>query len=153
MNTQDLFDKIIAKHHSYYADEPDGMLRPMIIFEAATGKIEVVPVSFDGEEEKQMLCHRLRLMFSLLDVQRYVFFSESWAASYKDMNEVHNGLMPSERPDRVEVIMTVAADKTGTKIGSTLELVRNPESELVTSLRPYEIDATSFTGRFAELLG
>lgn len=151
METRELLDTVVEKHRQYFKDSPDGMLQPMFIVESPEG-LQVIAVEFGDEQEKQILCARMRLMFKLLGVERYAFFSESWAASYKDMDELDGGKMPSQRPDRVEIIMTVAADKSGTKLGSTLEMVRG-ESGGVIDLKPWgAADGVDFAGRFSELL-
>jgi hypothetical protein len=150
MNTQELLDKIVEGHQRFYTQNPNGELTPMFIVEVEE-ELRVISVFFSNEYEKRAICQNMRLMFDELGVERYVFFSESWASSYKNEKDWDGKMMPSQDPNRVEIIMTVAADRSGLKIGNTLEMVRG-ESGGIIRLVPWGLEGQILAGRFSEIL-
>jgi len=63
----------------------------------------------DGEERKHVL-NAVRSAFQEKGVVRYVVISEAWLAQYRNEAAFRKSGMPSQRPDRKEVIVAAAVE-------------------------------------------
>jgi len=146
-----LLEIVVEQHKSFFAqaETQHQSLSPMFIAIKADGSAEQYLVDIENEQQKQMLCDQLSEHFKSTNVQYYAFFTEAWAAIYQDRQM---NVQPSKREDRTEIVLTIVADNEGNKLGSTLEMVRDWNTNRVVELKEYEMNATAFSGRFAELL-
>lgn len=131
--------------------------RPMIIAVCKNG--DIVPVmamlAFD-EAMKDQFADHMRGLLHQWRAERYVFISEAWLAEI-DTTKDDPGwehLPPSQRNDRKEIMMLVAADRKKTK-ERMLEMVRDWTTGCVTELKAdpkRDEAAASMGGRFSTLL-
>jgi hypothetical protein len=112
----------------------------------------VAPVIWRDEAEKSAILARLRMLMKQEGIVAYSMVSEAWAAVQpKDWKPgMPDGPMPSERPDRKEVVIAIAADKTRA-ISRSWDIVRGEAGSIVKlELSPLAPDRQQ--GRMAELL-
>lgn len=150
-----LLDYHTTMLRGYWLDEerePDDQYAPMIVCVCGNG--DVVPIvasgAFGNEGDKDSFAKFMRERMKEWGVVRYVFMSEAWVARMNDQSDVT--LMPSERPDREEVMILVAADQEQAK-SRTLIMQRDWSTGLVTDLISDPIaEGADLGGRFATLL-
>jgi hypothetical protein len=137
-------------------------LRPMVIACCANGDVvPLVNVGLFDADEKDAWADMCRKVFKEWNVKHYGLIVEAWAATPRADDLTlsgglkENAMRPSERDDRVEVVMITAEDRRGRTKGRTLEIVRDYATGKVADLRPILEDIgeeAMLRGRFASLL-
>ena len=77
-----------------------------------TNKHVLIATPWNDDHEKDIVVKGLRRMFAANQVKRYAFIVEAWVAEVKTLD----GPRPSEHPDRREVLMIHAEDRSGESI-------------------------------------
>ena len=119
------------------------------------GQVLDIITPFVGEDSKQTVATVMRGLMGSIDAIRYGFMSESWMVSVKDKSQI-DGRPPSERDDRIEVLVVVCSDGEQSKMRA-YELIRDWDSGSVTELKLLESmssdeEGSRVEGRFANLL-
>jgi hypothetical protein len=127
-------------------------LLPVFLLITADGEAMLAPTPWGDEDDKAFMLSVLRTMMKAKNVVRYSMVSEAWAArqpaDWKPGQDL--GPMPSERPDRKEVVIAVAADKDHT-ISRSWDIVRGESGTIVKLvLSPWTPDQQQ--GRMGSLL-
>lgn len=142
----------------YKTAKADQQHLPMIVCVCRDGTIApVVAVdAFTNDERKSEFFTFMRGKMQEWNVVRYITMVEAWVAtaSTKDEDAYLNDYTPSQRADRKECFVMVAADKDRA-IGRMMILKRNPHSGRVNRVEE-DADlkdmAHKMGGRFSELL-
>lgn len=142
--TWDMASRYIAKHH-------DREWMPQFVAETATGERTVFLTPWRDEADKVATLLMLGLTFRAKGIKRYVLSSEAWMA--KDVGEPSaNFVMPSKRPDRMEVLQCIGVDpEAGEIMQYHAPIIRVGKRRRVgeRNVAPY----ACFSGRMTELLG
>jgi hypothetical protein len=111
----------------------------------------LMPAPWRDDDEKRFMLAAARDIMKDKRIVRYSVVSEAWSAIQpKDWKRgMPEGPAPSERPDRKEIVIAIAADKTTAK-SRAWDIVRGEGGSIV-DLRRDE-DVVSQGGRMAELL-
>jgi hypothetical protein len=104
------------------------------------------------ENEKRILLKAVRGIMKDKRVTRYSMVSEAWTAAQPKgwKPGMPQGPLPSDRPDRKEVVIAIAADKATAK-SRVWDIVRG-EGGSVVDLRLDKDGLTGLEGRMTELL-
>ena len=132
-------------------DMKEAELTPTFVM-IADGETLFAPTPWRGERDKAMYLGALRALMKERGVTRYSMVSEAWTAKQPEgwKPGMPQGPLPGDRPDRKEVVIAIAADKTNTK-SRTWDIVRG-ESGAVVELRLDKADLRDLSGRMGELL-
>jgi|HubBroStandDraft_6_1064221.scaffolds.fasta_scaffold753868_2 hypothetical protein len=125
-------------------------LLPTFLMIAAEENI-LMPAPWGDEIEKKVLLRAAREIMKAKGVSRYSMVSEAWTAKQPEgwKPGMPQGPLPSDRPDRKEVVIAIAADKTATK-SRLWDIVRG-EGGTIVDLR-LDQAAQDLGGRMGELL-
>jgi hypothetical protein len=132
----------------------DEVLTPTWTMVTVKGQLVVFATPFDGGDGyKDIIAEAMKKFMTEAKVVRYSFISEAWAASpLKEEWDKGDRRPPSEREDRIEVVLITVADKSGSWV-RTLEMVRDWETGKVIELKQQkEFKDEAHEGRFANLL-
>lgn len=140
-------------------NDSDRSFMPMLLAVCANGDVAPIGVGISMDENtKDMFVSKMREMFKTWGVVRYGFVSECWVATYQGTPDQPGRIMPSEHPDREEIMSIVVADLEGTVEARVLKMVRDEKgivSDLILDEEKSKMsggNGTSFGGRFASLL-
>jgi hypothetical protein len=124
-----------------------GCIAPMFFGEDAEGQCTILFALFKNDSEKDATAAKVRETFRKKNVIRYVFCSEAWAL----VVPTPTGQLPrpSQHPDRVEVVIVEAEDKSGQNLTAHMPIKR--KGDAVTLGEP-EYFGDVGSGRFAGLL-
>ncbi|MGA8159119.1 MAG: hypothetical protein WB822_23525, partial [Rhodoplanes sp.] len=112
-------------------------------FECVTdGESFEVPASWPDRRAKAAAYAALRDSFRRRGVNRYVFASEAWAGKTP-------GLLPTDDPDRGELVCVIAVERNGPRRYASAEITRNGETA---TLGPWEVKGESSPSWLLELL-
>jgi hypothetical protein len=140
----DIASQYIAKHH-------DREWVSQFVAETASGERMIFITPWRNEGEKAALLIMLGLTFREKGVKRYVLSCEAWMAQY-DGPPSDDLVMPSKRPDRIEILQCIGVDpEAGEILQYHAEITRVGKRRKLGERRvaPYN----SFSGRMTELLG
>jgi len=135
-------------------------LMPMTILFDADGGTHVVPGLFSDDEAKDAYAMAVRLIADRVGAVAVMTAVEAFIskASRRDMNDdgtVRSGRMPSERPDRDEVVL-ITVESAGQAPRMWCGEIRNPKGSrnLRRELGEWESfgEGATFSGRFANIL-
>lgn len=133
--------------------DPESTLQPCWSLVNNRGNTAIIVTPFtDGERSKEMAALALRVTMKATGTIRYTFACEAWMANVRP-GEQWDNRMPSQRDDRIEVVMINGADAERSLMKSW-EIVRG-DTGAVVDLKPHwtqEEGVTSSSGRFANLL-
>lgn len=119
-----------------------GTVSPVWIIDKPDGSA-IVHGEFYGDETKDAAAAAIRQQFGAA-ATRIIFISEAWV---RVMKGPHDGIPPSEHPDRIEIIHLMAEDRGGKQV-SIHRVIDRSSGEA--KLLPPEVDEYSFIGgRFA----
>jgi hypothetical protein len=126
-------------------------LLPTFLMIAAEENI-LMPARWGDEAEKRLILRAAREIMKEKGVTRYSMVSEAWTAKQPEgwKPGMPQGPLPSDRPDRKEVVIAIAADKTVTK-SRMWDIVRG-EGGSVVDLRLDQAALQDLSGRMGELL-
>jgi hypothetical protein len=145
MTLREFLDTHIAAIRLTFAAQ--GTIAPMFFGEDASGQCTVLLAAFENDAEKDAAAARVRVAFRDKNVIRYVFCSEAWALVVPSKTSPIP--RPSRHPDRIEVVIVEAEDKSGKNLSAHMPIER--KGETVTLGKPeYFGDVSS--GRFVGLL-
>ena len=132
-------------------DMKEAELMPTFVM-IADGETLFAPTPWRDEKDKARYLGALRAMMKKRGVTRYSMVSEAWTAKQPEgwKPGMPQGPLPGDRPDRKEVVIAIAADKTNAK-SRTWDIVRG-ESGAVVELRLDTASLRELGGRMAELL-
>jgi hypothetical protein len=119
----------------------------MLFGEDAEGQCTILFALFKNDSEKDATVAKVRETFRKKNIIRYMFCSEAWALTVP----TPTGPLPrpSQHPDRVEVVIVEAEDKSGGSM--TAHMLIHRKGDAVTLGEPeYFGDVSS--GRFVGLL-
>ena len=144
---QELFD-LAAKNAARLFQE-SGEVLPM--WHAVMGNDEhtLISTPWRDDTEKDIAMDMLRRFFREAKVKRYVFIVEAWIAHVQTQREVTEGPRPSEHPDRREVLMINAEDRSGESIIGQYFILRpehGPPTLSPLKVQPYEHTAGRMVG-------
>lgn len=131
----------------------DAELLPTWVMATAKGQVVVMATPFDGEWSKDLIGTVVRKFMREANVVRYAFTSEAWMAKpTKESWDAGDRRPPSEREDRVEIVMIIAADREDFTL-NTYQIEREASGQ-ITALSPMEQDGKmeGFSGRFTNML-
>lgn len=94
------------------------------------GAIKSVTTPFQNESDKLEALIVLRAMMRQLGVIQYSFLSEAWAAAENHTSARAQDIRPSERSDRIEVVVATASDGVVTTI-KLWGIVRNEAGKVI----------------------
>lgn len=135
----------------YIAKHQDREWAPQFIAETATGERMMFLTPWRNEADKAATLIMLGLTFREKGVKRYVLSCEAWAAQY-DGPLGDDLVMPSKRPDRIEILQCIGVDpEAGEILQYQAEIIRVGKRRKLgeRTVAP----CNSFSGRMTELLG
>lgn len=101
----------------------NGGVPPIWIVQLPDGALTPIPTLWSNTEEKCVMLDALRRLFVDIGVCRYVFMVEAWTVEMR-FEPPTNIPVPSEHPDRVEVVMLLAEDDEGGHRGVSRRIIR-----------------------------
>ena len=158
MTDTDRLDKLVAlavEHaERVLIGIPDASILPSFVLEREDGATAIIATPWSSERDKELTVHALRATMRESGVVRYSFICEAWMAVAPPGTESKSRLadheMPSNRPDRVEVVIISASDSKEVR-SAMLRIVRG-EAGTVVRLDRDRAEAKHVKGRFADLL-
>jgi hypothetical protein len=134
--------------------QPGASILPSFVVETGDGQLAIIATPWTNERDKQITVLALRATMRKAGVVRYSFISEAWMAIAEPGTEHKTRLadheMPSNRPDRVEVVIISASDAKEVR-SAMLRIIRG-EAGTVVRLDRDQADAKNVQGRFVDLL-
>ena len=157
---QELFDIAAENAARMFNESDDHEVLPM--WHAVFGNDEHVLIAtpWSNDHEKDTVVKGLRKMFAAEQVKRFAFIVEAWTAQVTQPENVtkaqkayleYDGPRPSEHPDRREVLMITAEDRSGESIMGWYYILRPEHGP--PKLSPLEVMSTdNMAGRMMGLL-
>jgi hypothetical protein len=151
MSVDELLDRAIDyARFILVGDDKDAELFPAFFVQYDNGQPDtMVSTPWDGEDEKVTVIRAMRHMLKVTQAHSYWFVSEAWMANEDARHPT--GLMPSQREDKREVVITNAYDRRGGKM-RMYDIQRGPDGAITDLVADPHNDETSFSGRLANLL-
>ena len=127
-----LHDLVAAMHLDYYRmGDPDRRI-DMMLCAAKRGRVGFVEL--EGENHDDWYA-KAAMVLRGLDAETYCVASEAWLATTRTVGDPVNALRPSQRSDRIEVVATVAVDRSGGVCSSIKAIERYAEGEQAGAVR------------------
>lgn len=153
-----LIDLAIQQAERVLIGKPNAALLPSFVIEGASGAIAILATPWSSDRDKEITAQALRATMRESGVVRYSSLSEAWMAmAPPDITpeqartmRLRDDQMPSQRPDRIEVVIIAACDRTTSK-SALLRIVRG-EAGTVVRLDRDQAGDKILSGRFANLL-
>ena len=148
---RELFDIAAKNAARMFLESDDHEVLPMWHAVLGNGEHALIASPWSSDEEKQIAITALRELFRDKQVKRYAFIVEAWTAQVTSEREVHEGPRPSEHPDRREILMISAEDRSGESIMGQYYILRpehGPPKLSPLEVMPYD----QMTGRMMGLL-
>jgi|SRR5580692_4581606 hypothetical protein len=150
-----LIDLAIEQAERVLLNQPNASILPTFVLEQANGEVAIFATPWESERDKEITVFALRAIMRKQKVKRYSFLSEAWMATAKPgqekLDRLPDGEQPSQRPDRVEVVVISASNDQGVVKSVMLRMVRG-EAGTVIRLDRDRAEAKTIRGRFADLL-
>jgi hypothetical protein len=144
---RELFDVAAENAAKMFNESDDHEVLPMWHAVDGTNKHVLIATPWNDDHEKDIVVKGLRRMFAANHVKRYAFIVEAWVAEVKTLD----GPRPSEHPDRREVLMIHAEDRSGESIIGYYYILRPEHGP--PKLSPLDVmDYDQTTGRMMGLL-
>ena len=148
---RELFDIAAENAARMFLESDDHEVIPM--WHAVQGNNEhaLIATPWSNDMEKRIAVEMMRDYFRTFHVKRYAFIVEAWTAQVSTMREVDEGPRPSEHPDRREVLMISAEDRSGETIMGHYYILRpehGPPKLSPLDVMPYD----QMSGRMMGLL-
>lgn len=133
---------------------------PTFLMESERGARMLMQAPWRSDSEKDLLIRALAATMRARGIIRYSFVSEAWMATIPaDSMTIEEAVkhrftddeMPRNRPDRREVVMTVAADRERS-ISAVYAIIRGEGGTVVKLEHQRDITSDPFYGRFSNLL-
>jgi hypothetical protein len=145
----------IKQAETVLLDQPGASMIPTFVMEDPGDRIVVFGTPWETEAHKEITCLALRAIMRESGTLRYCFMSEAWMAIAPPGTDEHTTRLkdheqPSNRPDRVEVVVITASDASASK-SAMLRIVRG-EAGTVVRLDRDRAEMKSLRGRFSNLL-
>jgi hypothetical protein len=133
---------------------PGASIMPSFVIESANGEMAIIATPWSSERDKDITVFALRATMRKGGAVRYSFISEAWMATAKPGQEklarLPAGEMPSQRPDRIEVVIISASDDKEVR-SAMLRIIRGEGGTVIKLVRD-RAEAKHVEGRFADLL-
>ena len=129
-------------------------LTPAWLLITAKGDIEIFMTPWGNDREKHLVIETMRDIMREKRATAYSMLTEAWmacATPEETKSGDYSGLPPSQRADRQECVVMMAADKAGDSRYQSLETVREAEGKCI-ELRQLSTVEDRFTGIFDNLL-
>jgi hypothetical protein len=127
-------------------------LEPSWLLITGKGDVEIFMTPWGNTREKHLIIETMRDVMREKRCTAYSFLTEAWTATIKgdEAKRPYDGPPPSERPDREECVVTMAANKAGEHRYQMFETVRGVDGTCA-ELRPSSKEQ-QWTGIFDNLL-
>jgi hypothetical protein len=115
----------------------------------------IVGTPFEGGPSKDMVAFAVSKLMRDHQAVKYAFMSEAWMATVKqeDWNEDGDNTPPSERPDRIEIVMVLAQGYDEPTIQRAWKILRGEDGKTCIGLEEMpDPGYDGIQGRFANLL-
>lgn len=100
----------------------------------APRKTVVLMTAWNNDQQKNHACHIISNMLHepRLGILHYSLVSEAWVAGYDKDVDIHSAdyLMPSQRPDREEVLFAFSFDRDGGKLADVYKMHRDARGKI-----------------------
>lgn len=144
-----------SRAKEYLVGNKDASLIPTWTAITKNGQFLIVATPFEGgERHKDMVAQAMERIFNEINAERYTFISEAWMARVDKDEYDKDRRPPSQRDDRMEVLIIMGGDKDGSQM-RTYEIIRDDEgiiSDLKLDPASIEMSGPQVEGRFANLL-
>jgi hypothetical protein len=102
-------------------------LTPVWLMLGWDGNVEIVATPWFNDEQKHLVIEAMRLLMREKQVSAYSFLTEAWMAriSGKEAGKEYKGPPPSQRADRQEAVVVMAANRAGEHRYRNYETVRD----------------------------
>ena len=139
-------------HQAKKAIEEDGEEIVSVFFaeKESDCSMNIIMAPWASTQEKQSILNQLRVMFKEMNITRYTHMCEAWASS--DMNHHNMGGMPSEDPQRQEVLIVTSVSR-GEVRGRTFPIIRDREDKRTLGPQKEMPPGTTLGGEITTLLG
>lgn len=147
---QETLQEFLDRVWEIHADLGPEMLMPTIIAQDPKGALHVFKTPWRNNHEKICALAMVTIEMLAAGCSRYVFVHEVWGASYASKDEVETRGTPSQRPDRIELLMAVAVDRyMDDRLAYAAEIENLPRNKR----RLKERRTVSGSGRLYDLFG
>jgi hypothetical protein len=111
-------------------------------------KITCVPLSFSNDIQKDIMSAGIKELVKRSDPDTVVYACEAWSIHASKEEDLDMMIRPSERQDRVEIVMIQIEFRTGEKFGCSADIIRTESSARLGDFKI--MDAKYSMGRFAD---
>lgn len=149
-----------ASHEALRATYKGLPLVPLIAAFSPAGQL-IIAVPFKNNREKYLFIAMAREQVRQKGATHFVATVEAWTSPAPEGADIrnHKGLMPSEHPDREEIILIHGEDRDGSSRSGFYTLVRKPKNSKRAKLGEWNEDiesgsyeTTLFTNMFGRML-
>ncbi len=148
LNVDELLDHAVEHARKVLVGKPKAALMPTWLIQVKDQTM-ILGTPWDGDNDKDIVITAMRMLMKLRDVQSYSFMSEAWKAI--ESLDHPTGLMPSQREDKVEIVLINACDRNGAKVRS-YEIKRGPDAVITDLVLDKQGSEDHFSGRLFNLL-
>ncbi|MFN3631140.1 MAG: hypothetical protein ACK4XK_13965 [Casimicrobiaceae bacterium] len=142
MDAHALHDLVASMHLSYYQMGGPERQIDLMLCVVVQGRVGFVELEAGNRDEWYA---KAATVLRGLDADLYCVASEAWLAVAKPISDPVSRLTPSQRSDRMEVVATVAVDRSGNTASSVKVIDRHCEGELAGTVRALT-DCQGFDG-------
>lgn len=142
MDAQTLHDLVASMHLSYYQMGGPERQIDLMLSVAVRGRVGFVELEAGNSDEWYA---KAATVLRGLDAEAYCVASEAWLAVARPIGDPVSRLPPSQRTDRMEVVATVAVDRSGSTASSVKMIERHHEGERAGAVRALA-DCEGFDG-------
>jgi hypothetical protein len=128
-------------------------LMPVFFILTGEDEIMIVGTPWRGDTEKALISAQLREMMKECEAKAYLFITEAWISPQPKgwkLGDPDDGLAPSERPDREEIVQAMAVNGFETKFRNW-KIIRAPDGSCA-DLKLDDKGISVYVSRFDGLL-
>lgn len=137
MTLEEWTSKLSEGSEEFFRRHPGDEIRPFIMMILPEGREVVMPFQWADEAERRIVLALLRRIVQTVNPVRYAIVNEGWHASYPVGSDLRDPTVarPMDRPDRVEVVSTIAVQRDGKALMRVQKMIRG-EAGTVIRLEP-----------------
>jgi hypothetical protein len=134
-----------------------GELPPTWFLQRPDGEVGMFVTPWDDFREKEATSQKMKLLMKENDIIRYALITEAWMVERKNPDGTKlakdwKGPLPSQSPDREEIVMIVGGDLEGHCVEGMASVTRDKEGKPILGKFELKYNKFSMEGRFVNLL-
>jgi hypothetical protein len=132
-------------------NKPDKQIPPTFVLVTADDEMTIIPAPWKNSEQRSMALNVLKFTMKRTQVVAYSVVSEAWMAREPKDPRKWSGKIPSEHPNKKEVILIIAVNKID-RLSIAYDIVRGKKDIVIDLIKFGEMNKENLFGDLITLL-